>query len=139
MATSSSIRLFLFWQKDKDNSQRVSRQERSWVGNLSIRHILFCCFIDITQTSFYCTLYLIQTELINQLTVNQLTLTEFTSVSYILCSTFYLQHVLMLLFFILSVDLKPQESEGLKWVYCLKFSLPIQGWKTLFYTMLCKF
>ena len=32
--------------RHKDNSQRVFRQERSWVRNLLARNIFSCCFID---------------------------------------------------------------------------------------------
>ena len=44
--TFSSTRMLLFCQRHKDNPQRVFRQERSWVKNLSVRYILSYCFID---------------------------------------------------------------------------------------------
>ena len=44
--TSSTTRMLVFWQRNKNNSKRDFRQERSWVKNLSIQQIFLNCFID---------------------------------------------------------------------------------------------
>ena len=53
--TASSItQILVFWQRNKDSSERVSRQEISWVRNLSIWYIPFYCFIaNNTHISLY--------------------------------------------------------------------------------------
>ena len=101
--TSSSTWMLLFWQRHKDNPQKVFRQEQSWVRNVSVRYIFSCCLIEITST-FYCTLYLIHNEWSRTLEKIRgnikcfstlfLALTQFISFSYILSSSFYLYHVL---------------------------------------------
>ena len=60
--TSSTIRMLLFWQRNKDNLLKLSRQERSWVINLSIQYIFSFIASLITTFTFHFTLYLIQNK-----------------------------------------------------------------------------
>ena len=59
--TSSTIRMLFFWQRNKDNL-KLSRQERSWVINLSIQYIFSFIASLITTFTFHFTLYLIQNK-----------------------------------------------------------------------------
>ena len=43
--TCSSTRMLLFWQRRKDNPERVFRQEWFWARKLSLRYIFSCCLI----------------------------------------------------------------------------------------------
>ena len=44
--TTWTTRMLLFSQRNKDNPERVFRQERPWVSSLSISNIFFYCFND---------------------------------------------------------------------------------------------
>ena len=129
--TSSTTEMLLFWQRKKDNPQRVLRQKRSWVRNLSMRLYYFIVSLIITLR-FQCTLYLIQNEGSKKKKGNIKCFLRCLGLDpiykFFVCFIFNILSVSYInaMFFInvvwkLSVDLKTQESEVLKGVYSLQF------------------